>query len=164
MTCVSTIPENPSLISSKITINLDTFKNQTWIETPLYLSRQGFTDRFPVQIKFRALYKNDELSFIQLYVTSTNLDWGFFHSANGEDGMKLDFVKIDGVVSSNAGVVLTEEHFGLSIPKDYLTKMMEKDWQIKVYGKRNEGVFVVPSSLSKAFYDKMTCYELKNCM
>src|SRR5690554_8238879 len=85
MTCVSTIPQDSSIISSKITINQDSFNNQTWIETPLYLSRQGFTDRFPVQIKFRALYKDDELSFIQLYATSTNLNWGFFHSANGEE-------------------------------------------------------------------------------
>lgn len=163
MTCVSTIPQDSSIISSKITINQDSFNNQTWIETPLYLSRQGFTDRFPVQIKFRALYKDDELSFIQLYATSTNLNWGFFHSANGEDGTKLDFVKIDGVVSSSGGVVLTEEHFGLSISKDYLSKMSKKDWQIKVYGKRNEGIFIVPMSLSKAFIDKLSCYDLNGC-
>jgi len=162
--CVSIAPSTTEKATSKITIEHDSFKNQTWIKTPLYLSRQGFTDTFPVQLSLRALYKAEKLSFIQLYVTSSNVTWGFYNSANGEDGMPLGFTKIDGVVDSYAGIVTAEEHFGLEIPYGYLLKMSEKDWSIKVYGKRNEGVFILPKTITQSFVEKIKCFEEKKCM
>jgi hypothetical protein len=161
--CTSNIPTNSASIGNQVEIKHDQFKNQTWIETPLYLSRQGITDTFPVKISLRALYKNGRANFIQLYVTKMDVTWGFYHSANGQDGYSFKFVKIDGVVDSLGGMVTTNEHFALNVPREYLEKMAREDWQIKVYGKRNEGVFIVPSSLSKGFLEKLNCYENNQC-
>lgn len=163
MGCATSIPKDSKTISDKISIKHDEFKNQTWIETPLFLSRQGFTDTFPVRLKYRALVKNNELEFIQLYVIASNVTWGFYHSAVGEDGKDLEFIKIDSEVDASAGMVTTEEHFGMEVPIEYLEKLSQKDWKIKVYGKRNEGVFIVPASLSKSFLDKVVCYQADNC-
>ncbi|MCL1127921.1 hypothetical protein [Shewanella surugensis] len=161
--CVNTVPKDLESISTNIKIEHDSFQNQTWITTPLYLSRQGITDTFPVKISFRSLYKNDMREFIQLYVTSTNVDWGFYHSANGEDGYSFGFSDIDREVSTVGNMVTTEEHFGLIFPIDYLEKMSKKDWKIKVYGKRYGGVFIVPENMSKAFMNKLSCYESDKC-
>ena len=161
--CSSNIPTNSESIVKQATIRHDQFKGQTWIETPLYLSRQGLTDTFPVKISLRALYKNDQAQFIQLYVTKMDISWGFYHSANGEDGHSFKFVNVDGIVDSSGGMVTTNEHFALSLPRSYLSKMTTKDWQIKVYGKRNEGVFIVPATLSKGFLEKLNCYESSQC-
>lgn len=161
--CSSNIPKDSGAIASKITVKKDAFKNQTWVSTPLYLSRQGVTDTFPVNLKYRALYQQGQLSFIQLYVTSAGMDWGFYHSANGEDGHAFEFVDIDNQTEVTGNIVSTKEHYALQLPRDYLLKMANKDWQIKVYGKRKEGVFVVPASLSTAFADKLNCFELDSC-
>lgn len=157
--CAGNIPMQESTILNQIKTENDSFKNQTWIETPLYLSRQGFTDTFPVQLSYRALYKLNKRVFIQLYVTSASTDWGFYHSANGEDGHSFEFVKIDSEVETISNIVTTKEHFGLSLPITYLEKMATKDWKIKVYGKRNSGVFIVPAALSKAFLNKLNYFE-----
>ena len=162
--CANPIPH--SSISPKpedITIEQDSFKQQTWIKTPLYLSRQGFTDKFPVQISWRALSKDNKTQFIRLYVTKLGTEWGFYQSANGEDGYKFDFLKVDGLVSTSGGMVTTNEHFTLDVSRDYLQKMTTKDWQIKVYGRRDEGVFIVPAALSRAFLERLTCHEAAKC-
>ncbi len=161
--CVTTMPKDQQTIETKVKIEHDTFKDQTWISTPLYLSRQGFTDTFPVNIKLRSLYKNRSRVFIQLYVTKMDVTWGFYHSANGEDGYKFDFVKVDGEVDSSGGMVTTNEHFALGMSSDYLEKMSNKDWKIKVYGQRNEGVFIVPKNLTNAFLAKLNCFESGAC-
>ncbi|MCW5610586.1 MAG: hypothetical protein KIS83_07885 [Rubrivivax sp.] len=162
--CANTVPPSSSSANAdQVLIETDSFKQQTWVKTPLYLSRQGFTDTFPVQISWRALSKDGRTQFIQLYVLKVGTDWGFYHSANGEDGHKFQFVKVDGQVSTAGGMVTTSEHFALSVPRDYLQKITQKDWKIKVYGRRDEGVFTVPSVLSDAFYQKLVCYEAGTC-
>jgi len=161
--CGGNIPSSHEEISSKITVTKDRFKGQTWIESPLYRSRKGFTDTFPVQIKYRALYENNRMMFIQLYGTASGIDWGFFNSAYGVDGTEIEFIDIDGTVNASGGIVTTTEHFALTIPVDYLEKMSQKDWEIKVYGDRREGVFGVPKSLSKAFLNKLNCYQTNSC-
>ncbi len=161
--CVATAPTSIENASSQIEIEHDKFNGTTWIRTPLYLSRQGFTDTFPVKLMYRANYKKGRLAFIQLYVTATNVEWGFYHSANDQNGNPLKFVNVDNVVDSGAGMVTTVEHFGLDISKDYLAKMANENWQIKVYGKRNQGVFIVPQTVSLAFFEKLNCFESKKC-
>ena len=164
ISCISTVPKSTESAIKDIVIEHDAFSKETWIKSPLYLSRQGFTDTFPVNLSYRALYKNNKLQFIQLYVTATSVTWGFYHSANGEDGSELKFVNVDSFVDSGAGMVTTEEHFGMSFDLKYLEKMKEKDFKIKVYGKRNEGVFIVPKILSTAFYNKLSCFKLNSCV
>lgn len=161
--CASSVPQDTAKISNKIKIEHDKFKNQTHIETELYLSRQGFTDTFPVRLKYRAIYQSSKLESLQLYVISTNVTWGFYHSAYGADGKELKFIKIDGLVDSAVGMVSTEEHYALEITKNYLEQMTTKDWEVKVYGKRNEGIFIVPATLSRTFIDKLNCFESKKC-
>ena len=162
--CAGTVPPSSSSANiGQVLIETDSFKQQTWVRTPLYLSRQGFTDKFPVQISWRALTKDGKTQLIQLYVLKVGTDWGFFHSANGEDGHKFQFTKVDGQVGNSGGMVITSEHFTLSVPRDYLQKMTQKDWQIKIYGKRDEGVFIVPAVLSNAFLQKLSCHEAGTC-
>lgn len=162
--CASPISQSASSTKPEdVVIERDPFKQQTWIKTPLYLSRQGFTDTFPVQISWRALSKDSKTQFIQLYVTKMGTEWGFYQSANGEDGYRFEFVKVDGLVSTSGGMVTTNEHFALGVSRDYLQKMTSKDWQVKVYGRRDEGVFIVPATLSSAFLERLTCYESGKC-
>lgn len=148
-------PQNHQQISSKITVTKDQFKNQTWIESPRYLSRQGFTDTFPVNIRYRALSVDSEIKFIQLYVTVSATEWGFYNSAFGEDGTELTVNALDQSVDSSAAMVTVQEDFAITLSDQYLEKMAISDWKIKVYGQRKEGVFIVPVALSKAFNEKI---------
>lgn len=161
--CASTTPTSTKDALSAITITNDKFNNSTTIETPLYLSRKGFTDTFPVQLKYRANYQDSKRQFIQLYITISGGDWGFYNRASGEDGSSLELVKIDNLVGSTSGIVITKEHVGLLIPMSYLSSMSAADFSIKLYGKRRSGDFVVPSSLSKAFMKKLNCFEANTC-
>lgn len=161
--CSSTMPTKTGDVESNISIKHDKFENSTWIETPMYLSRQGLTDTFPVELKFRAFYKQEQLQFLQLYIMKTDVEWGFYHSAIGEDGTKLEFVKVDKDVSSSSNIVTVKEHFALNMPLEYLKKMSSQNWEIKVYGKRNEGVFIVSPALTKAFMSKLECYSAQQC-
>jgi hypothetical protein len=157
------MPNNVSDSQKNISIEYDKFENSTWIETPMYLSRKGFTDTFPVELKYRAFFKGEDLEFIQLYIAKTDVEWGFYNSGIGEDGTRLEFVTIDKNVDPSSGMVTVVEHFAFNINLNYLQKMAKKDWEIKVYGKRNEGVFTVSSALSEAFLSKLNCYKEKSC-
>ncbi len=44
--CVATAPTSVSDSEQSVSIERDEFNGQTWIRTPLFLSRQGFTDTF----------------------------------------------------------------------------------------------------------------------
>ncbi|MFW8589918.1 hypothetical protein ACOI22_03860 [Glaciecola sp. 2405UD65-10] len=156
-------PKDASKVSTDITVEYDKFNNTTSIRTPLYLSRKGFTDTFPVQLRFRSTYQNDARLFIQLYVVVSDVDWGFYHSANGEDGYSFDFIDIDSKASVELNMVNTKEVFGVSVPIEYLRKIAGKDWEVKAYGKRKEGTFIIPGSLSAAFLKELECFEEKNC-
>lgn len=162
--CGST-PEKKSDVSNEISVEYDKFKKTTNFSTPLYLSRKGFTDRFPVKIAFRASYKQKSPEFIQIYVTRQNNEWGFFRSATGEDGTDLKLRVISNDVERLFEVpnkyndLRTVEHFALDIDKAYLEKMSKKNWEIKVYGKKASGVFTIPSQLSQSFLERLNCHE-----
>lgn len=81
----------------------------------------------------------------------------------GDDGYEFKFAKIDSSVDSGGGIVTTNEHFALELSYEYLQKMSNRDWEVKVYGKRNEGVFIVPKQLTKAFFVKLNCLQSKSC-
>jgi hypothetical protein len=161
--CATTAPTSVKESFSAITITKDKFNNLTTIETPLYLSKKEFTDPFPVRLKYRAFYAGSERKLIQLYVSVPNIEWGFYDRASGEDGESLTVHKIDSLVGSVGSIVTTEELLGLKIHIDYLKDMGKADFSIKLYGKRNSGDFVVPSSLTKAFIQKLNCFEDKGC-
>jgi len=165
MGCASTTPKSSSEALSEITVVNDKFDNSTTIETPLYLSRKGFTDTFPVSLKLKAYYQGNERQFIQLYVSMVRGDWGFYERANGEDGRNLELLKItkDVDYKSSISMVTVQEDVGLMLPFEYLQKMGNKDFSIKLYGKKDSGDFVVPSSLAKAFLQKIECFENKTC-
>jgi hypothetical protein len=163
--CASIAPSSTTEALSSIIVTNDKFNNSTIIETPLYLSRQGFTDTFPVSLKWKAYYIGSERQFIQLYVSMLRTDWGFYERANGEDGKSLELVKITKNVDyqSSIKMVTVQEEVGLMLSLEYLQKMGNKDFSIKLYGKNDSGDFVVPSSLTKAFIHKISCFEENEC-
>lgn len=140
----------------KVIIEYDKFKNEKTIRTPLRLSRQGFTDKFPVEIAFTAQQANNKLKSIRLYVVATRTDWGFFHSAIGENGYKFRFHEVDRQVGSGGGITTVKEHFALDVPINQLKAMSGKDFEIKVYGKRDGGVFRVPAATTRAFLSALS--------
>lgn len=154
------LPDNKEEISKNITIEHDSFKNQTWIRTPAYLIRKGITDRFPVIATYRAVEKANEVQFIQLYLQVKGTEWGFFNEAVGEDGYKFEFLKIDKDVNSygavKTGIVtIVDEDFGLSLSMEQLEKIAIKDYAIKIYGKKRQGEFTMPKHVSQAFLSKL---------
>jgi hypothetical protein len=161
--CNSTAPTTTAAASADITIDRDEFNGRTWLQTPMYLSRQGFTDTFPVELSLRARYVDDKREFMQLYVKNTNMEWGFYHSATGQNGHNFEFKMIDREVFNQVGIVTTVETFGLIVPMDQLKEMSAENWKIKVYGKRYQGVFTVPNAITKAFIAKVECFDLGAC-
>ena len=163
--CASSVPTKTKDALSAITVSYDKFDKSTSIETPIYLSTTGLTDEFPINLKFRAVYNGTELSFIQLYLINRSNEWSDYYKAVDEDGNELALTKIDKVLDTSTfkSMVLTEEHIGLSITMDYLKLMSNSDFSIKLFGKRRSGDFVVPSSLTKAFLQKLNCFEEKAC-
>jgi hypothetical protein len=161
--CGSTVPKSTEGALGSITITHDKFNNSTSIETPLYLSRKGFTDTFPVQLKYKAFYKDSKREFIQLFVSISGGEIASYYEASGEDGSKLELVNIDSLIDSVSGIIVTKEYVGLDIPMEYLSLMGDKDFSIKIYGKRKSGDFVIPSSLTKAFIQKLGCFEDNSC-
>jgi len=152
-------PSSKEEVSQNITVNYDKFKKQTWISTPSYLIRDGFTDTFPVVASYRALYKDNKLEFIQLYLKISGTEWAFFNQAVGEDGYSFEFLKIDKDVNVISGggqaMAIVKEHVALSVPLTQLKKMASQDYEIKIYGKRREGIFNMPKIISAAFFQKL---------
>lgn len=163
--CASNAPVSTQQTLSDITVTKDKFDGSTTIETPMYLSRKGFTDTFPVSLKLKAYYQGDDRQFIQLYVSMLRTEWGFYERAVGEGGDKLTLVKItkDVDYQSSIKMVTVTEEVGLMLPLEYLQKMSTKDFSIKLYGKKDSGNFMVPSSLNKAFLQKLSCFESNTC-
>lgn len=152
-------PSSKEVVSQNITVKYDKFKKQTWISTPSYLIRDGFTDTFPVVASYRALDKDSKLEFIQLYLKISGTEWAFFNQAVGEDGYNFEFLKIDKDVNVISGggqaMAIVKEHVALSVPITQLKKMSSKDYEIKIYGQKREGSFSMPKIISSAFYQKL---------
>lgn len=151
--CSSTVPSSAGDI--EVTTQHDQFKNQTWIETPFYIIRTGFTDRFPVEVKYRVMKSKGSAQVIQLYVIATRAEWGFYNHAVSEDGVNMRFTEISRDVDRTANIVMVKEYFALNLSVSDLEKMSRKDWAIKVYGKNDEGVFIIPAELTKGFLSKL---------
>ncbi len=158
-------PSSQKEVTKDITVKYDKFKKQTWISTPSYLLRDGFTDRFPVVASYRTVQKDNELKFIQLYLKITGAEWAFFNNAVGEDGYTFKFLEIDSDVNIISGggqaMAIVKEHVALSITIEQLKKMALKNYEIKIYGKRREGSFVMPKIITSAFLSKISQLEIK---
>ena len=152
-------PSSKKEVSQDITIKYDKFKKQTWIRTHFYLIGNAFTNNFPVMASYRALAKDNKLEFIQLYLKINGREWAFFNQAVGEDGYHFEFLKIDDDINVISGggqaMAIVQEHVALSVPIKQLKKMASKDYEIKIYGKRREGSFIMPKIISSAFYQKL---------
>ncbi len=105
--CLEAAPQDTASASDAVIVEYDKFKNQTVVRTPLYLSRQGFTDTFPVRLAYEAVERDGSVKIIRLYVVAIRTDWGFYHSAFGEDGYRFRFVEVDRGVDSAAGIVMS---------------------------------------------------------
>jgi len=149
--CIPSTPTSQTTALNDITVKADKFSGERLLTTPFYLSRQGFTDTFPVRIAIQADVTNGPPTTAQLFVKKSGTEWGFYNSAIGEDRYKFTFMSLDNNVTTAAGLATTEEFFVLEIPIRKLEEMSSSDYEIKVYGRRDSGVFVVPSSVTIAF-------------
>lgn len=139
------------LYKSGFTVNRDDFRKTVWIHS----NNKGGSSALGMQYWLRAFYVDSSLGRIQLYCSSREKDWRFYKSATGEDSADLEFISVDtDVADANVnigGSVDTIEKFALNIPVEYLRKMAEKDWKIKVYGKRGHEVITVKRKASAEF-------------
>lgn len=152
---MGTSPSEIGKPKSEIVVTEDKFTGKRTIKTPFRLSQQGFTDDFPVKLSLQADLTQVIRSTAQLLVKASGTDWGFYKSAIGEDRTNFKLVPIDSGTSTAAGMVTTEEYFVLEMPISKLQKASGQDYEIKIYGKRNSGTFVLPSSLSRSFLAKL---------
>lgn len=153
--CMPTNPKDESSAADRVVIETDKFSGERSIRTPLYLSRQGFTDTFPVRISLSAKLGPSQPRTALLLVKKTGTNWGFYNVARGEDQYNFAFKNLDRNVDVGGGIVTTEEYFGLEIPLEQLLKMSSSDYEIKVYGRRDSGVFVVPATVTRSFLQKL---------
>jgi len=149
--CLPTPPGQEASAANEMIVETDRFTGDRTVRTPFYLSRQGFTDTFPVRLSLSATVNSSPPRNALLIVRTTGTDWGFYNSARGEDQYRFSFTELDRRVDSGGGIVTTEEWFGLAIPIAQLTRMSAANYEIEVRGSRNSGVFVVPATVVRAF-------------
>ncbi len=158
--CIASTPKTSNEVYLGVKVTEDKFKDQKWLESEIYSGTGGtMVANFPARIFYRALYEKNELQYIQLYTIVAFTSWRFIHSATSEDGVELDFHEIDRSVGSGT----VTEHFAISLSKSDLIKMAKKNWQIKYYGKKGDGVEIVPKFLTEGFLKKLNCFSSNSC-
>lgn len=164
-----TAPSNLENATKEIKIENDKFKNMTVISTPAYLIRKGFTDTFPVIMSLKAGKDKDVYKFIKIELKIADVSSGMYYEAVGEDGYNFSFKEIDAneIVSSvktttvtnnyahSNTLIIKQDYIELYLTVEQLKKMLEKDYDIKIYGKKKEGVFSIPKHITEAFYNKL---------
>jgi hypothetical protein len=140
--------DNEGSVIKGITYNYDKFRQQGWLSTEWYVSSK---EEPYVSVKYRSLYEDGNLSFIQLYARMGQSDWCFLNGAYDENGKKYEFHKVDTEISSVAGVVVVFEYFALSLTKEQLEKNALKSIEFKATGKKCDAKFIVDKKMSSAF-------------
>lgn len=146
--------------SAKVTE--DTFKNTKWVTfqtiTPQVLQDRkkvtGTWDTFSGKFLIRASVNPEDNTpkFFQIYISTSETEWGFYNRAIDKEGKELQFVPVDSNVTSYAGV-RTNEQFALTFDKNYLESRKNDNLIIKVYGKKDNFVFYVPQTYLEGVYD-----------
>lgn len=161
------MPDNQKEIDESLKIEKDNFKNITKVSTiPYAIIPEYDTEQIPIKVLYRLnVNENNKLSLLQLYFIKTHsaafgLDdnkWGFYNEVVGQDGYKFDFVKIDKEITIdrnpmtfNPTGVDTNETFAININISQLIKMSDKDYSLKIYGSKKEGVVKIPKHFSSS--------------
>jgi hypothetical protein len=176
----SFMPDNKEQIKSNIQIKSDNFKGFTQISTiPYAIIPENDGEQIPMKVLYRATIKDNIIISLQLYFIKNhsniglyNNDWGFYNEAYGEDGIKYKFIQIDRKVSINQNPMLypnaigsgveTTEDFAINLTLNKLKELSNKDYKIKIYGSRKEGVVKIPSHFSESLYDYVKDYKFFN--
>lgn len=169
-------PSTKELAQKEIKVENDTFNKSLVVSTPSYLIRDGFTDTFPVILQY-ILIKKDNVDTLKIALQINDIKSGMYYDAIGEDGFKFSFEPIQAgeQVSSlstsnitrvgNVGYVntstmnVTKDSMYLYLTMEQLHKMVEINYQIKMYGKKKEGIFKIPAYISQAFYENIQNYK-----
>lgn len=140
-------------VKKGISYEYDPFEQSGWLETESY---SGNNEMPAASYLFRANFsKNEELSFIQIYVTTYTKDWCFINSVYGSDGKKYDFVAIDRYIDTSSGSVSTREVFAFKISKSQLDFWSDKQPEFKAVGKRCDAKIKIDERVSSAFLESL---------
>jgi uncharacterized protein YceK len=154
--CASTLGYNFSAgsedsVKKGITYDYDEFQKHGWLSTELYLSDGGSSYNH-VTYKYRALYENNKISFIQIYGRMGSNSWCFLDKAFDRMGNEYKFIRIDREVVSG-GIIF--EHFGLEISKNKLESLAKSNLSFKAIGSKCDANFTVDKLISSAFLNSV---------
>ena len=135
----STTPEQ---VRQKITESYDEFARTKEVRGP------QFNIYFPYDYCLMRSWQSGTEWKHQLYVSTSNRSWLFYHSAIWRDGTEAEFVKIDSDVDSVGSTVLTGETFGITIPDSVLKRHARANvpMVLRVYGQRGNLDIQLPAS------------------
>lgn len=161
-------PTSVDSIKKEIVIDNDKFNKSIVVSTPIYLIRTGFTDTFPVMMQYKFLQNEDKTELLKITLRINDVSSGMYYDAVGEDRFKFKFEAIDNEKASTLNTTTRNGAFAYTATTDIikdsmeiyftfeqLEKMAKQDYQIKMYGKKKEGVFTIPLNISKSFYEKV---------
>lgn len=121
------------------------FTGSVYDNTSMLLGALGANGEFSRRYFIRGwINKETHAVDYQLYVSIIYNDaWRFYDSANDQEANSLNFVKIDSDVISCAGASSGQEcshseTFGISFTPEYLKKMANTGFQVKVYSKSGQ--------------------------
>lgn len=154
--CASTIGYNLSVgseesVTKGITYDYDKFQKHGWLTTELYLS-EGGSSYNNVRYKYRALYENNKINFIQIYGEMSSSGWCFLDEAFDQTGTEYKFSKIDREVFSGERIF---EYFGLTISKEKLEDLAKNDRSFKAVGSKCDAKFTIDNRVSSAFLNSI---------
>ncbi|MFH1338919.1 MAG: hypothetical protein ABIH40_03665 [Candidatus Omnitrophota bacterium] len=153
--CVTTSIKTASDVFLYSSIDTDSYKKTTWIQSPSL-------DGWIYSVWLRAQVENKKVISYQIYVLDRDDDWRFFHSAYDADGKKLDFRTVDSLVESTGLYTgYTREDYVIVLKREYLNNSVGKEINFKAVGKRGERVIVVPSFYIEGFLKKVDEYIAK---
>lgn len=139
-------------VEKKSTLSEDSYRKVLWVYGPQFPVPDPFSAP-QEQSKLRALVKNGQVAFYQLYHEHYSHDWYFLDSATDSSGTPLDFVKVDSSVEYGG---VTFETVAVSLSRQYLDAAAAKaGLDIKIDGKRCFVIVKLPPFYIQGFLRKV---------
>jgi len=157
--CAGNTPKTSKEVSDNVSIKYDKFKKHTEIKTDFIRVYSEFTEA--VSIFYRAIIKDKQIINLQIYTYISSSKQNNFNNAVGADGSKFEVIDIDYTPEMVLKTMIHRYELGIGIPRSQLEKMINKDYEIRLYGKSKNYDFVVPKELSKGFSVKLSEYMKK---
>ena len=150
--CASTIGYNFNVSSEEkvakgITYNFDNYTQKGQLKTESYLSEGGEPGK-AITYFYRAYFKNNTITHIQLYTQLRSAGWCFLDKVYNEFGQTKDITLIDREVISGEYVW---EDLALNLSRYDIKKFSQQDMNFKAVGKRCSIEFKIDKRVSSAF-------------